>query len=280
VGNSDEPAKKRSEKAMVRKLVEENANDVIANFDEPSDNTELGIQVRVMAPKDIVCELQKLLAQHGFTPAGSRPERGLPDRERSYMIAPLKQFRQMHGLMDLDVSDADAKAELEIVEADKVLPQLRKDQALLQSKLGETQKELGRCAEDPLRRIELKDHQQKLVNEIHLLNQSIDDKQRITNRRPGLKERKKRFAIMRDMIAHPPQCENCGAATRLRSPPDWLRQSLETLTPNHEWSLSFACTDNPLRCGHSTRVFFPAHEKTKPRRKSVTDGYLPSSGVA
>ena len=60
--------------------------------------TELGIQVRTNGPHDCVLELQKMLSQHGFTPAGTRPEKGFPDRERSHMIAPLKQFRRQHGL--------------------------------------------------------------------------------------------------------------------------------------------------------------------------------------
>ena len=236
------------------------------------------ISVRAEAPRDVCEKIQEILAAAGFSTSGMRPRVEGDGTWRFYFTSPTAQFRQTHALVDLDTSDVDAKAELEIVAAETILPQLRKDQTLLQSKLGETQKELGRCTEDPLRRNELKDHQQKLVNEIHLLNQSIDDKQRITNRRPGLEERKKRLAIMRDMIAHPPECQNCGSPTRLRSPPDWLRHSLEALEPSQSWLLQFSCTRPPLECGKTTTLEFPPQpEKKHPHKKiSVTDGYLPA----
>jgi hypothetical protein len=260
-------------KALVRKLIEEDSSDVIANFDEPSDAAELGIQIRIMAPKDVVLELQKLLSQHGFTAAGSRPEKGLPDRERAYLIANLKQFRAEHGFGSL-------------------LPELRQPavpkgkREELEKTIANLETEIQKLATaakeaDPIGAAKAKAESETLKQALTIGKERLRDWTRYDQQILAYNETTRKFGqfaeIERGIGAEEILCERCGAPLKLIGPGIFNSSWWGKETNNNEWarwSISTVCTSP--RCLLRQSVYPDRPGERKVRGKSLADGYIPT----
>ena len=233
--------------------------------------------MRLLGPKDVNYELEKLLAGHGFTPTGpSRPEKGFNDRERVYLIAPVNEFRSRHHLFagrEMEhLEKANATEAATIAAYKSAVPELISRQQLIGEEIAKRDSTIEALKGKPDEIVAIskaKEERVQLVEAERLINWDLRNKNATIAQEPELAECQRKLALVKtakENLKSCPVCKGPGAlASGVQNPVfDTEERTRGWRTPGRSWWLDLSCSNPDCRARYSQTL----GEAPKPKAKS------------